>query len=189
MSQGHNHNESWGHVTPASPSACKTPRLSPYQRQSLSVTRNSRCSRVFPTRRWRHTDRETFPARFSELLMLQSLIRWLKGCVRTLFFSTNRSLMNNAVAPQSTIAATGALRFRPSRKTRILKCEPTGFITGTMLELILLQGSESLPLPEALPTWGDDATAFARARFKNPPQPVSRSELPKPSAPRGVGPG
>jgi hypothetical protein len=36
MSQGHNCNESWGHVTPASPSVHRTPRLPPNQRRSLS---------------------------------------------------------------------------------------------------------------------------------------------------------
>jgi hypothetical protein len=38
MSQGRNHNESWGHVAPASLSVCKTPCLSPCQRRSLSET-------------------------------------------------------------------------------------------------------------------------------------------------------
>jgi hypothetical protein len=38
MSQGRNHNESWGHVTPASLSVHRTPCLPPYQRRSLSPT-------------------------------------------------------------------------------------------------------------------------------------------------------
>ena len=76
--------------------------------------------------------------------------------------------MNKAVAPQSTMAATKALRFRPSSTILILKCDPVGFISEITLELMLLQESETLSETEALFPSGDHVTALTRRPFKNP---------------------
>jgi hypothetical protein len=90
--------------------------------------------------------------------------------MRILFSFTNLLLMKRAVAPQSTIAATDALRFRPLRAIQILKWELSGFNSGITQESILLQGFEFTilrPFSEAQAFSGDVTAACVSARIKN----------------------
>ena len=86
--------------------------------------------------------------------------------------------MNRVVAPQSTIATIGVLRFRPSRITLILKCDPVGVTSESTLELISLQKFETLSTSEAPLFLGDAVATGMHPLFKNPPLATSQSVLP-----------
>ena len=147
---------------------------------------NSSFVRFSPTQSRSRTDRDILPARFSEPSILQSRIFLPKGRVRTLFSLTNLSLMNRAVAPLSTMAATRALRFRPSRTILILKCDPVG-LTSEITHELMLQGFEIWSEHEALSFWGDHVATFTRRPFKNPPPSTWQSVPSRPFAAQEAG--
>ena len=90
--------------------------------------------------------------------------------------------MNRVVAPQSTIATTRMLQFQPSRITLILKSDPIGVTSKSMLELISLQRFETLSTSKAPLFLGDIVATGTCPLFKNPLLTTSQSVLPTPFA-------